>query len=224
MIISDLEGTLTEGISFWKNLNLEMGMSEEEDFELYQEFMQDFDYIKWMEKIIFRWKEINKNSPSKLNKKVFKEFNKKYLRIKEGAQEFIQYCKSKYFFYVISGAPWEFCALAQEKLGFDDYLSTNKLIFDEKDQLISIEAHKDGFHKEKIMLKIAESYGFNWEQIIAIGDSENDFTLLNTAKMGILIGKNVIFSSFKKILSSNIIRMEILDFKELKRIIDQFTL
>lgn len=220
MIVSDLEGTLTEGYSYWMSLNLEMGMTAEEDQSYYEEFMEHRDYTKWMEKIIFRWKEINRLRPEKLNIKHFEEFNSRHLKIKEGAREFIEYCKSDYVFCVISGAPWEFCALAKEKLGFDEIFSTNKLIFDDKGQLERIEAHIDGFHKDKIMLKIAEVRGFKEDEIIAIGDSENDFTLLNKAKLGILVGKNVIFNDYKNILNSSIVHMEVIDFKKLKQIID----
>ena len=223
MIVSDLEGTLTKGYSYWMNLNLELGLSEEEDRALYEDFMNHGDYTKWMEKIVCRWKEINKNSLEKLNKAYFDKFNRNHLKIKEEAREFIHYCRSHYIFYVISGAPWEFCALAKEELGFDDFFSTNKLIFDKINHLERIEAHKDGFHKEKIMFQIAELYGFQIERIIAIGDSENDFTLLNAAGMGILVGKNVLFPHYKKVLNPSILRMECLDFKELKRKIDKYT-
>jgi HAD superfamily phosphoserine phosphatase-like hydrolase len=222
MIVSDLEGTLTDEYSYWMNLNLEMGMTKEEDQALYEDFMEHRDYVKWMEKIIVRWKELNKDSPKKLTRKIFSEYDKNYLKFKEEAQEFIAFCKREFFFFVISGAPREFCALAQEKLGFDDYFSTNQLIFDEKGRLERIEAHEDGFHKEKIMFKIATSQGFERSQIIAIGDSENDFTMLNAAGLGILVGKNVLFASYEKILKPHVIRMELLDLKRLMEIIDRF--
>ncbi len=219
MIVSDLEGTLTENTSFWKNLNLEMGMTEAEDLLLYEEFMGHRNYTKWMEKIISRWKEINQHSPSRLHKATFNKFNKKHLIVKEGAKNFIQHCKLKYFFYVISGAPVEFCKLAQQKLGFDDFFSTNELIFDQEGQLDRIKPHPDGFHKEKIISNLS----FRREQIIAIGDSENDFTMLNAAGLGILVGNNIIFSSYeRKTLNSNIIRMQTIDYEKLKHIIDHF--
>ncbi|MFX1295188.1 MAG: HAD family hydrolase [Promethearchaeota archaeon] len=220
--MSDLEGTLTEGYSYWMKLNLELGISKEEDLDLYREFMQDFDYEKWMSRIFSIWKERNESNPEKLNKDFFIKFSKRYLKIKEGAKKFIEHLKSHFIFYVISGAPWEFCALAQEKLGFDDYFSTNKLIFDKNNQLKCIEAHQYGFHKEKILFKIAKSYGFEMKQIIAMGDSENDFTMLNAVGMGILLGKNIIFSSYKKILNPNIIRMKNLDFQEISKTIEQY--
>jgi len=223
LIVSDLEGTLTANMSYWKNLNLELGMTEKEDQKLYDEFLNHRDYVRWMEEILARWKEINRNFPEKLNRKFFHEFNRKHLTIMEGAREFIQYCKSHYIFYVISGAPWEFCELAKAELGFDDYYSTNKLYFNKDDQLERIEADKYGFQKEKIMLKIAESYSFKKSQIIAIGDSENDFTMLNAAGLGILVGRNRNFPSLEKTLKKDIIRLENLDFDRLKRIIAQYT-
>ncbi len=221
--MSDLEGTLTKGISYWMSLNLELGMSKEEDKALYDDFMQHRDYTRWMTRVIERWKELNENSPERLNISFFREFNIKYLMFDAQAVDFVAKCRENYLFYVISGASWEFCALAKDALGFDDYFSTNRLVFDEAGQLDRIEAHEYGFHKERLMVEVAESYGFEMHQVIAMGDSENDFTMLNTAGLGILVGQNILFPSYEKILSPTIIRMEKIDYARLKQIIDQFT-
>ena len=98
LIVSDLEGTLTQNYSFWMNLNRELGMSPEEDEALYGEFIEHQDYKRWMEKIISRWKEINKNSPSKLKRKAFHEFYKNHLlRFREErSTESIDYLEEQY--------------------------------------------------------------------------------------------------------------------------------
>jgi HAD superfamily phosphoserine phosphatase-like hydrolase len=179
-------------------------------------------YALWAEKIFLRWRELNKTTLHKLNKEFFMNFFKAHLKIKEDAKNFVQRCRSNYIIYVISGTPWEFCALAKETLEFDNYFATTTFEFDEKDQLQAIKGHEDGFYKDKIMLRIAKSLGYDRAQIIAIGDSENDFTMLNKAGRGILVGKSVKFTSFESILNSNVIRMENLDFEEVLRLIEEF--
>ncbi|HUX99992.1 MAG TPA: HAD-IB family phosphatase [Candidatus Deferrimicrobium sp.] len=223
IIFCDLEGTLTEEVSFWKNLNLEMGMTKEEDEFLYEEFMRDMSkYALWAQKIFLRWRDLNKTTLYKLNKEFFITFFKQHLKIKEGAKNFVQRCRLNYMVYVISGTPWEFCALAKEILQFNDYFSTTTFQFDENEQLKAIKGHEDGFYKDRIMLRIAKSLGYSRSQIIAIGDSENDFLMLNKAGRGILVGKSVKFTSLETILNSNVIRMENLDFEEVLRLIEEF--
>ncbi|MHA1269405.1 MAG: HAD family hydrolase [Candidatus Helarchaeota archaeon] len=219
IIFCDLEGVLTHEISFWKNLNLELGMSESEDLELYEEFIKNKNYPNWVKKIFLLW---NKYSPDKLNLEFFMNFFIKHLKIREGAKEFIKECRKNYSFIVISGSPWEFCELAKKKLGFDNYYSTNYLVFDKKGKLKKVIGDIHGFQKDYIMKQIVKFCGFNLDQVIAIGDSDNDITMLNEAGKGILVGENTTFRSQMEILRPKVNRLKKIDFDKLIEIINEF--
>ncbi len=219
IIFCDLEGVLTELKSTWEKLNIELGMSEKEDYDLYNKFISgSLDYPGWANEIYSKWK---KYSEFKLTKKFFQDFFEQNLLIRKGAISFIEKCKKNFIFVVISGSPDMNCRLAKEKLNFDRYYSLNKLIFDSNRKLIGIFGDKNGFNKDKIMTKIIEEYNFKLDQSIAIGDSENDITMLNKAKLGILIGENLKFPRMLNKLKTNIIKLKKLDFEKLIKIINK---
>jgi HAD superfamily phosphoserine phosphatase-like hydrolase len=228
IIFSDLEGTLTEEVSFWEKLNLEMGMSKEEDKNLYDLFMDenrsnpDAAYSNWMNRIFTLWKKYSGDKPHKFNKTFIEQFCKNHLKLKEGAKEFIQHHKEKFAFFVISGAPGEFCELAKEELGFDEFYSTNILKFDGDGKLIKINGDPYGFRKEEIINRITKQLGVDWEQIIAIGDSENDFTMLNQVGKGILVGMHLTHPDYKERLRSEVVQFDDVDYQKISEVIDEY--
>ncbi|MHA1359722.1 MAG: HAD family hydrolase [Candidatus Helarchaeota archaeon] len=230
IIFSDLEGTLTEEVSFWEKLNLEMGISKEEDNNLYELFMDentrepDVAYSNWMNRIFTLWKKYSQTNSQKFNKNFIQQFSRQYLKVKEGAKEFIQRHKNNFIFYVISGAPPEFCELAQKELGFDYFTSTNILEFEKNGMLKKINGDPDGFRKERIIKRIRKELGFDWRQVIAIGDSENDFTMLNQAGMGILVGMHLTHLDYKECLRPEVVQFEDVDYQKISRIIEEYTI
>ncbi|MHA1264341.1 MAG: HAD family hydrolase [Candidatus Helarchaeota archaeon] len=223
IIFSDLEGTLTKEISFWKKINAEMGMTEAEDQNLYEDFIKNpSTYPQWMEKIYRTWKKRKSTFSAKFNKKFFENFSKTHLKIYKGAANFIQKCKKNFIFFVISGAPPIFCRFAQEQLQFDNFYSTSHLLFDKNEILIGIRGDPNGFYKERIMNRIAKSQDFEKKQIIALGDSENDITMLNAAGLGILIGLNLTFPSFQDLLAPHVVHIKELDYDKIYEIIEQY--
>ncbi|TFF87199.1 MAG: hypothetical protein EU549_05170, partial [Promethearchaeota archaeon] len=133
IIFSDLGGVLTTSKSIWAELNLEMGMTKGEDYQLYNQFINhEIDYPTWANKIFNRWEM---KSPEKLTKSFFYDFLKSHLNIRKGAKEFICQCKDDFYFIIISGSPDINCKLAQKELHFDNYYSTNVFDFDVNNRL-----------------------------------------------------------------------------------------
>jgi HAD superfamily phosphoserine phosphatase-like hydrolase len=218
VIFSDLEGVLTKAKSIWVDLNIEMGMSEEEDLGLYNKYVNNsIDYQTWGRMIYEKWK---KYSPEKLSRAFIMEYFKNRLDFREEAYEFVQECKKNFYFFVISSSSWENCELASRKLGFNNYYSTNFFDFDHNGYLKGIIGYKFGFEKDRIMQGILNFCGLDDYKTIAIGDSENDFSMLNKAKLGILIGENIKNDNFiMNKLNDNIIKMKKIDFKKILTII-----
>jgi len=217
IIFSDLEGVLTISKSIWEKLNLEMGMSKREDFLLYKEFMNGkINYSEWANKIFLKWKQY---SPQKINKLYLEKFLKEQLICRNDAKSFIKKCKKNFYFIVISGAPSIYCELAKNELEFDDYYSLSKFIFDELGNLKSIHGDKFGFNKDKIMEFIIHDYQIEIDKTVAIGDSENDITLLNKAGLGILVNYDFTFKKYIQKLKPKVIKMKKIDFDRILRII-----
>ena len=137
----------------------------------------------------------------------------------DGARKFIQKCKKDFIFIVISGTPWIFCELAKKALDFDNYYSTNLLSFNKNNKLKGITGHKHGFEKDRIMIQILQFCGYELNHSIAIGDSENDFLMLNKAELGILVGIDLRLSKSINVLNDRVIKLKTIDFDEILLII-----
>jgi phosphoserine phosphatase len=223
IIISPLEGFLLESDSFWKNLNSEIGFSAEYDQLLQENLSLQTNYFALVKKIILKWKQSFKDSLSKLNKQFFSDFYQKYLRIREGAKEFIEYCQKDYDYYVVSEASWEFCLLAKAHLGFYHYYATTIFTFDRNNQLNTTIAHKHGSQTEKIMAQIIKKSKFSIKETVVISNLERDLNMLNQAGFAILIDRNISTFSTESALNPNVISLPDLNFEDLKVKIDRIT-
>ncbi|MBD3227521.1 MAG: HAD-IB family phosphatase [Candidatus Lokiarchaeota archaeon] len=217
IIFSDLGGVLTETKSIWEELNLEMGMTREEDYQLYDQFINHkIDYPAWADKIFNIWR---KRSPEKLNRSFLEDFFKSNLKIRRGAKEFIRKCKEDFYLIIISGTPHINLEIIQNELDFHNYYSTNYFAFNSNNQLKRIKGFKFGFEKNRIMNAILDFCGFDSRDSIAIGDSENDIKMLNEANLGILVGENIIYHKLYVELNQNVIKLKKVDFDRILKII-----
>ena len=215
LIISPLEGFLTESDSFWNIINTELGLTPDSESSSPESSSTGTNYSTWIRRISSKWTQVIKNSPFKLKKQVFDEFYQKYLQVRASAKEFIAYCMENYDYHVISEAPWEFCLLAKEQLGFYHYHATNLFTFDSNGQLKKMIAHPHGFQTEKLMDQIVKQSPFNMKETIAISNMARDTPLLNQAGFGVLIRQDIPVLSDEPDPSSTIISLPAIDFEEL---------
>jgi phosphoserine phosphatase len=223
IIISPLEGFLTENDDFWKIINSELGYSTEYEPLIDNYSSEEPNYSKLIRSITSKWKRAMRDSPTKLDRRFFNDFYQKYLRIREGAIKFIEYCQENYDYYVISEAPWEFCLLAQEELGFYHYYATTIFAFDRNDELDEVIAHKYGFQTEKIVERIIKQSQFSARETIVLSNIGRDINMVNQAVFGIIIGRNLPISDTETAPNPNLISLPTLDFEELKIKLDQIT-
>lgn len=111
------------------------------------------------------------------------------VEIKEGAKDLISYLKEKGFrIYLVSGAIDIYVESVAEKLGVDGFYANSTLEFDNKGVLQKIN-YRDNQGEVKVeQLKVlVRKLGTNTDQVVFVGDSENDIEVFKVTKHGIAI-------------------------------------
>jgi len=114
--------------------------------------------------------------------------------LKEGAEDLINYLKEKgYKIYLISCSIDIYLEELTRKLKLDGFFAGTKFIFDENGELLSIESEcfEDKNFKEEKLRKVAEENNAEIEDIIFVGDGENDIGAFKITKNGIAIDSEV---------------------------------
>jgi len=106
----------------------------------------------------------------------------------EGAEDIIEYLKEKgYKIYLISCSIDVYLDCMVQKLNLDGYYAGSHLIFDKDGELESItsECIKSREYKEIKLRELAEREGVEVEDIIFVGDGDNDVEVFKMTKRGI---------------------------------------
>ncbi|MFA5714184.1 MAG: HAD-IB family phosphatase [Candidatus Paceibacterota bacterium] len=112
---------------------------------------------------------------------------------KEGAEEIIKYLKGKeYKIYLISCSIDAYLDCLVQKLNLDGFYAGSHLIFDGKGELenITSECIKSREYKELRLRELADKEGVNINDIIFVGDGDNDIGAFKLVKRGIAIDTN----------------------------------
>lgn len=107
---------------------------------------------------------------------------------KEGAEEIIGYLKEKgYKIYLISCSIDTYLDCLSQKLNLDGYYAGSHMIFDEAGELESItsECVKSREYKESKLRDLADREGVELEDIVFVGDGDNDVEVFKMTRRGI---------------------------------------
>jgi phosphoserine phosphatase len=126
--------------------------------------------------------------------------------LKDGAEEVVNYLKEKgYKIYLISCSIDIYLRCIVEKLSLNGFYAGSHLIFDNMGELEKITSDcvkGRGFKRDKLK-ELAEKEGVKIEDIIFVGDGDNDVGVFEMTKHGIAIGENerLLNCSWKQIKS-----------------------
>jgi phosphoserine phosphatase len=110
---------------------------------------------------------------------------------KEGAEEVISYLKEKgYKIYLISCSIDVSLECMVKKLGLDGFYAGSHLVFDSLGELeqITSECGKGREFKKEKLKELAAKEGVSVEDIIFVGDGDNDIGVFEMTKHGIAMG------------------------------------
>ena len=183
LVCFDLDGTLVDGTS-WLILSEGLGWSSQEAFDVFKQAQKgEISFIE--AEIIFTTKY---QKSGKANKAFIEEiFNS--VEVKKEAKDLISYLKEKgYIIYLISGAIDMYVESVARKLGVDGFYANSTLEFNKKGALQKIN-YRDNQKEVKVeqLKTLVRKLGINIDQVIFVGDSENDIEVFKTTKHGIAV-------------------------------------
>lgn len=183
LICFDIDGTLVDGIS-WLILSKGLGWSSKEASDVFKQARKgEISFIE--AERIFTTKY---QKSGKANKSFIEEiFNS--VEVKREAKDLISYLKEKgYIIYLISGAINMYVESVARKLGIDGFYANSTLEFDNKGVLQKIN-YQDNQKEVKVeqLKMLVKKLGINIDQVVFVGDSENDIEVFKTTKHGIAV-------------------------------------
>lgn len=164
------------------------------------------------------WKELSNafKKTGKANREYICDVWMKECEMKKGAEEVICYLKNKgYKIYLISCSIDLYLQCLVDKFGLDGYYAGSYFVFDEKEDLLEIRsrcADNDKEFKEESLVDIMKREEVKAEEIIHIGDAENDIGAFKMTKHGIAMN-----STCEELLKES--WKQIKELKELKDIL-----
>jgi len=212
IVCFDVNGTLVD----WNSWDLFTESHPESKKEI--ESIFDKLYRKEIKKEQF-WKDLSLafKKTGKANKDYICDVWMKNCQMKDGAEDVINYLKEKgYKIYLISCSIDLYLQCLVDKFDLSGYYAGSYFVFDEKGDLIEIQSRcTDSYQKtfkEQSLNDIMQKEGVSAEEVIHVGDAENDIEIFKMTKHGIAMN-----SECEELLKES--WKQIKELKELKEIL-----
>ncbi len=183
LVCFDIDGTLVHGTS-WLILSEGLGWSSKEALDVFKRARKGEISFTEAERIFIT--EYQKSG--KANKQFIEEiFNN--IDVKKEAKDLIFYLKEKgYIIYLISGAIDIYVQCIAKKLNVDGFYANSTLEFNNKGTLQKINYRNNQKEVKVEQLKrLIKELNINIDQVVFIGDSENDIGVFKATKQGIAV-------------------------------------
>jgi phosphoserine phosphatase len=205
LICFDLNKTLIKE-NIWLELNLAMGMTQQEDDELMRRYdTSDITYLRFQKILENLYIERGQATRTNILRSIL---TYTYL---DGAQDILTYLKSKgYELALISGSLDLLVVNVANELGITHFAANNRFVFDENDYLKEIQVlDNDEDAKVHQLTEIAHMLGIGLDECACVGDGDNDVKLFDVTGHGITFTGSKIEHKAWKVIN------ELIDLKEI---------
>jgi HAD superfamily phosphoserine phosphatase-like hydrolase len=183
LICTDVDGTLVDGVS-WLFLTKWLGCSIQKAIGIFNRARHGEITFAEGERMLTR---MYRDSGNATRPFIINLFSK--VRPKPGAKELISYLKKKgYLVYLISGAIDIYVEAVAKEVGADGFFANSSLDFDENGILRKIH-YRDNQGEVKVeqLKKLVEAKGIGMDEVVIVGDSENDIEIFEATEKGIAV-------------------------------------
>lgn len=183
-IVFDIDGTLTPDIS-WLAMTRDLGASVDKHQEIFKAFKESkISYEASREQLIKLWQDTGNATYPKI-KNIFENWS-----IFPEAKELISFLHDKELYVAfITGSMNLYAEVVAQKFSVLDYYANGNLIFDNNEKLVDFHfPHNESIKKLEYLFEFCEKRSLKPNNIITIGDSENDVGLFSETKRGIMVG------------------------------------
>lgn len=198
LVCFDLDKTLINQNS-WYNLNLALGVTEEEDKKLFDEYYSGkLSYIEWTKRLLDIFLE-NKKASLETITKTLSNYS-----LDNKAREIVDYVKSKgYSVALISGSINILVELVANDLKIELASATNTFVFDENNNLKDIIClGDDKIAKLNVLEDYCQKLGIDLTECACVGDGDNDIELFLKTGHGITFKDSKIMGEAWKVINS----------------------
>lgn len=181
LICFDLDKTIITENS-WYNLNLSMGMTKEEDQKYYdQYYAEEITYQEWIKKLLDHFIKNGKATKGNIEKSLSS------YELQPFAREVVEYLKLKgYKIALISGSINILVELVARDLSIEYFGGVNTFVFNESNYLKDIIViDDDKVAKLEILIKFCRDLNISLDEVVCIGDGDNDIELFKATGKGI---------------------------------------
>lgn len=185
-VVLDIDGTLHPEVS-WLKLTDGLGGSKAEHTEIFDKFKRNIiDYPTAKEQLIKLWRSTgNANKP-------FIEAMFRSWKLKEDAQDTVDYLKKFYSVCLISGSVDLFVEVVADRLGIIDWYANTELIWDEKGNLIDFNYYRDQAAKKlEHFEEYMRSRNLDKKRCVVVGNGDSDISLFRELRYGIAVNTDL---------------------------------
>lgn len=183
LVCFDVDETLVDGTS-WQILTESLGCSVQAAMDTFSQATRGKISFIEAERIFTKRYQSTGNANKLFIKNVFEN-----TKVKDEAKELIPYLKKKnYKIYLISGAIDIYVEFVAKKLNVDGFYANSSLEFDDKGILKKINYQENqGQIKVEQLNNLIKKLGINIDQVVFVGDSENDIEVFKATKHGVAV-------------------------------------
>ena len=183
LICFDVDGTLVDGNS-WLILAEGMGCSPQAAFNIFNQARREEISFVEAERILTKLYQDSGNANKYFIKNLFDN-----IVVKDEAKDLISYLKEKGFkIYLISGAIDIYVESVAKKLNVDGFYANSSLEFDNQEIVQKINyRNNQGEVKVEQLQDLIRKLGIDINQVVFVGDSENDIEIFKATKHGVAV-------------------------------------
>jgi len=183
LVCFDVDETLVDGISWWM-LTEALGCSLEKAFNIFNQAKEGKISFREGERLFTKMFEESGNATKEFINNFFESID-----VKPGAKDLISYLKQKgYLIYLISGGINIYVNSIARKLGVNGFYSNSSLEFDKKGVLQGIHYRENQkVVKVEQLQELIRKIGIDMNNVVFIGDSDNDIDVFRATKHGIAV-------------------------------------
>jgi len=183
LICFDVDGTLVDGTS-WLLLTEGLGCSLQEHLDIFHRAKRgEISFVKG-EKLLTKMYQDSGNATKSFIRELFSKIEPR----KEARSLFGHLKKKGFIIYLISGAIDIFVGEIANKLEVDGFYANSRLDFNNSGLLTKIH-YRDNQGEVKVeqLKKLNNKLGINMNQVVFVGDSENDIEVFKVTGKGIAV-------------------------------------
>lgn len=181
-VVFDIDGTLAPEVS-WLALTRDLGASVERHIQIYTDYKEGkTDYVTSKAQLVDLWR-----ATGNANRTFFVQLFDA-LPLDSDAQWIVQLAKMDRVVCVITGSMDLYAQAVSRKLGIEHWYANTRLHWDDQGNLVDMDYELDQAGKKlEQYLQFCEDNNLDKENILVLGDGENDEKLFEVCKQGVLI-------------------------------------